>query len=181
MSRVWELGKHDLFFFSDSWKTKRELFCDSSSSSSSILLSHLRFLFLVFDSSSSSLFFFGFSFESSILLRWPETSFCGCGSSQHWHRSKTKGWKSLISSLISVCSRTNHEMVNCSRWTFQVLYGSGARKFARSCCSSWLTSHEGIVSWSQKQFWCNFAYLLTHITVEESSFVSLLVMLWIGS
>ncbi|KAL0705426.1 hypothetical protein Bca4012_071851 [Brassica carinata] len=28
----------------------------------------------------------------------------------------------------------------------KVLYGSGARKFARSCCSSWLTSHEGIVS-----------------------------------
>nr|VDC60889.1 unnamed protein product [Brassica rapa] len=28
----------------------------------------------------------------------------------------------------------------------KVFYGSGARKFARSCCSSWLTSHEGIVS-----------------------------------
>ncbi|CAN6847814.1 unnamed protein product [Brassica oleracea] len=83
-----------IFFFSQTRERQRELFCDSSSSSSSILLSHLRFLFLVFDSSSSSLFFFGFSFdsfESSILLRWPETSFCGCGSSQHWHISKTKG------------------------------------------------------------------------------------------
>ncbi|CAF2079300.1 BnaC01g37800D [Brassica napus] len=36
-----------------------------------------------------------------------------------------------------------------------VLYGSGARKFARSCCSSWLTSHEGIVSLSSLEFVCS--------------------------
>ncbi|KAG5414826.1 hypothetical protein IGI04_002393 [Brassica rapa subsp. trilocularis] len=37
----------------------------------------------------------------------------------------------------------------------KVLYGSGARKFARSCCSSWLTSHEGIVSLSSLEFVCS--------------------------
>ncbi|CAN7021806.1 unnamed protein product [Brassica rapa subsp. trilocularis] len=69
MSRVWELGKIRSFFFLRLVRD-RELSCDFSSSSSSILLSHLRFLFLVFDSSSSSSFFFGSPSIPLILLRF---------------------------------------------------------------------------------------------------------------
>ena len=152
-------GKHN-FFSHESWETERALrrFFFDSSFSFSIPLPCIRFVFLFF-----VLLWFSFdSFDSPSISEAKNNhnpfddqkqAFVVVDRVSTGIEAKLK--VELISSLILVCSRTNHEMVNCCRWTFQVLYGSGARKFARSCCSSWLTSHEGIVSLSSLEFVCS--------------------------
>ncbi|XP_048594608.1 uncharacterized protein LOC106424361 [Brassica napus] len=114
MSRVWELGKHDLFF-SQTRERQRE-------SSSEILLPRLlRFFFLIFDSSSLC------SIHLPLL--------CSSSGSPSNLRFSFDGQKQAFVVVGRVSTGTEAKL--------KVLYGSGARKFARSCCSSWLTSHEG--------------------------------------
>ncbi|KAH0914882.1 hypothetical protein HID58_029328, partial [Brassica napus] len=94
-------------------------------SSSEILLPRLlRFFFLIFDSSSLC------SIHLPLL--------CSSSGSPSNLRFSFDGQKQAFVVVGRVSTGTEAKL--------KVLYGSGARKFARSCCSSWLTSHEGIVS-----------------------------------
>ncbi|XP_013736258.1 uncharacterized protein LOC106439373 isoform X2 [Brassica napus] len=103
-----------IFFFSQTRERQRE-------SSSAILLPRLlRFFFLIFDSSSLC------SIHLPLL--------CSSSGSPSNLRFSFDGQKQAFVVVGRVSTGTEAKL--------KVLYGSGARKFARSCCSSWLTSHE---------------------------------------
>ena len=116
MSRVWELREIRSFFFAVSF------FCDSSSSSSSILLPCVRFFFLFFvllrfsfdsfDSPSTSEAIYAKNNPNPFDNQKQAFVVVGRVSTGIEAELKVEKLQSLISSLISVCSRTKHEMVN---------------------------------------------------------------------
>uniref|UniRef100_A0A0D3EBF1 Uncharacterized protein n=1 Tax=Brassica oleracea var. oleracea TaxID=109376 RepID=A0A0D3EBF1_BRAOL len=98
---------------------------DRESSSAILLPRLLRFFFLIFDSSSLC------SIRLPLLC-----SSSGSPSIPSNLRFSFDGQKQAF----VVVGRVNTGI----EAKLKVLYGSGARKFARSCCSSWLTSHEAL-------------------------------------
>ncbi|CAN7074799.1 unnamed protein product, partial [Brassica oleracea var. botrytis] len=93
---------------------------DSSSSSSSILLLCVRFFFLFF-----------------VLLRFSFDSFDSPSTSEAIYAKNNPNPFDNQKQAFVVVGRVSTGI----EAELKVLYGSGARKFARSCCSSWLTSH----------------------------------------